>query len=55
METEIYNREGVVWKGKLKLIPRVGEEVLVNNKKRTVKTVCWKLDENKVSIRVTET
>lgn len=58
METEIYNSEGVVWKGKLKVIPRIGEEVLVNNKKHygcyTVKTVAWKLDEDKVSIRVTE-
>lgn len=58
MEAEIYNREGIVWKGKLKHVPGIGEDVLVNNKKHygsyTVKTVCWKLDEDKVSIRVTE-
>jgi hypothetical protein len=59
IKTEIFTRmEGTVWEGKLDHVPRVGEEVFVNNKKRhgyyTVEHISWRVDEKKVFLRVRE-
>lgn len=54
----IYSTEGELWKGKMSHVPRIGEQIRINNKKLygryTVLSVDWHVDNKKVVIDVRE-
>lgn len=58
MKVEIYDSNRTVWYGKLDQIPRVGDEIVINNKtlfgKFTVLTVSWLPDRKRVNIKVSD-
>lgn len=58
MKVKVYSSDGDIWQGKLKQIPRIGENICINNKTRyghyVVTLVLWRLDQEEVNIKVSE-